>query len=121
LSDKISQGAICRYAFRQEDPVSLIRIIHGLTLKIRLQAVAPVFSAIVVAISTATHAADTNVAIAANFTEPAKEIAQVFESKIGHRAILSFGANGAVLYTNYRGRSLSGVFVCRSEHTEEAG
>jgi molybdate transport system substrate-binding protein len=35
-----------------------------------------------------------NVAVAANFTEPAKEIAQLFQSNTGHRATLSFGATG---------------------------
>lgn len=52
-----------------------------------------VFAALV-AISTAVHAADTNIAVAANFTEPAKEIAQLFEKATGNRAILSFGATG---------------------------
>jgi molybdate transport system substrate-binding protein len=42
-------------------------------------------------------AAQTNVAIAANFTEPAKEIAALFKQKTGHEAILSFGASGAFL------------------------
>ena len=40
------------------------------------------------------RAAETNVAVAANFTEPAKEIAHAFEGKTGHKAILSFGATG---------------------------
>ena len=35
------------------------------------------------------YAASTNVAVAANFTEPAKAIAQLFESKTGHKAVLS--------------------------------
>lgn len=35
-----------------------------------------------------------NVAVAANFTETAKEIARVFEEKTGHEAVLSFGASG---------------------------
>ena len=39
-------------------------------------------------------AADINVAVAANFTEPAKEIAAVFKQKTGHEAILSFGSSG---------------------------
>jgi molybdate transport system substrate-binding protein len=43
---------------------------------------------------TAVEAADVNVAVAANFTEPAKQIAQAFERKTGHKAILSFGATG---------------------------
>ncbi len=45
---------------------------------------------------TAGHAsaADINVAVAANFTEPAKEIAAAFKQKTGHTAVLSFGASG---------------------------
>lgn len=39
-------------------------------------------------------AAQTNVAVAANFTEPAKEIAAAFKAKTGHEAVLSFGASG---------------------------
>ena len=42
-----------------------------------------------------TYAAQTNVAVAANFTEAAKEIAAAFKQKTGHEAILSFGASGA--------------------------
>jgi molybdate transport system substrate-binding protein len=41
------------------------------------------------------YAGDTNVAVAANFTEPAKEIAQLFQSSTGHKATLSF--TGAVV------------------------
>jgi molybdate transport system substrate-binding protein len=40
-------------------------------------------------------AGQTNVAVAANFTEPAKQIAALFKQKTGHEAILSFGASGA--------------------------
>jgi molybdate transport system substrate-binding protein len=39
-------------------------------------------------------AADTQVAVAANFTEPAKDIAAAFKAATGHTAILSFGASG---------------------------
>ncbi len=39
-------------------------------------------------------AAETQVAVAANFTEPAKEIATAFAAKTGHKASLSFGASG---------------------------
>lgn len=42
----------------------------------------------------ASFAADTQVAVAANFTEPAKEIAAAFAQKTGHEAILSFGSSG---------------------------
>jgi molybdate transport system substrate-binding protein len=39
-------------------------------------------------------AADTQVAVAANFTEPAKEIAAAFTAATGHKALLSFGSSG---------------------------
>jgi len=40
------------------------------------------------------RAAETQVAVAANFTEPAKEIAAAFKAATGHTAILSFGSSG---------------------------
>src|SRR5215470_6470381 len=40
------------------------------------------------------QAAEINVAVAANFTEPAKEIAAAFKQKTGHDAVLSFGSSG---------------------------
>ncbi len=40
-------------------------------------------------------AGQTHVAVAANFTEPAKEIAAVFKQRTGHEAVLIFGASGA--------------------------
>jgi molybdate transport system substrate-binding protein len=43
---------------------------------------------------TEARAAQTNVAVAANFTDAAKEIAAVFKQKTGHEAVLSFGASG---------------------------
>ena len=43
------------------------------------------------------QADQTHVAVAANFTEPAKEIAALFKQKTGHEAILIFGASGAFL------------------------
>lgn len=39
-------------------------------------------------------AAETRIAVAANFTEPAKEIAARFEARTGHKASLSFGSSG---------------------------
>ncbi len=43
-------------------------------------------------------AGSTSVAVAANFTDVANEIARLFKEKTGHDAVLSFGATGA-LYT----------------------
>jgi molybdate transport system substrate-binding protein len=42
-------------------------------------------------------AGQVNVAVAANFTAPAKEIAALFKQKTGHEAQLSFGASGQFL------------------------
>lgn len=46
------------------------------------------------ALATPAAAGQTTVAVAANFTEPAKEIAALFKQKTGHEAVLSFGASG---------------------------
>src|SRR3954447_12367302 len=40
------------------------------------------------------RAAQIDVAVAANFTDAAKEIAAAFRAKTGHDAILSFGSSG---------------------------
>lgn len=40
------------------------------------------------------QAGETTVAVAANFTEPAQEIAKLFAEKTGHTATLAFGATG---------------------------
>ena len=46
------------------------------------------------ALSPSARAGQTNVAVAANFTEPAKEIAALFHQATGNDAVLSFGASG---------------------------
>ena len=55
-------------------------------------------------------AADTQVAVAANFTEPAKEIATAFKTATGHNAILSFGSSGQFYAQMARGAPFE-VFV----------
>jgi molybdate transport system substrate-binding protein len=50
---------------------------------------------VLAALAAPSEASQTNVAVAANFTDPAKEIAALFKQKTGHEAILSFGASGA--------------------------
>jgi molybdate transport system substrate-binding protein len=55
---------------------------------------AAVFAALLAFGATCAKAADTQVAVAANFTEPAKEIAAAFNTATGHTAILSFGSSG---------------------------
>jgi molybdate transport system substrate-binding protein len=55
-------------------------------------------------------AGSTNVAIAANFTDAAKEIAAQFKAKTGHEAVLSFGASGQ-FYTQIKEDAPFQVFL----------
>lgn len=50
---------------------------------------------VVAALSAPVQAAQTHVAVAANFIEPAREIAALFQKKTGDEAILISGASGA--------------------------
>ena len=54
-------------------------------------------TALMTSLAAPAQAGQTHVAVAANFTEPAKEIAALFKQKTGHEAILIFGASGAFL------------------------
>lgn len=65
----------------------------------------------------AAHAGDVPVAVAANFTEPAKEIAAAFKAKTGDTATLSFGASGG-FYTQISQGAPFQVFL--SADTERA-
>lgn len=51
-----------------------------------------------------------NVAVAANFTAPVKEIAAAFRQKTGHEAVLSFGSSGQ-FYTQITQDAPFGVFL----------
>ena len=53
------------------------------------------------AMTVAAHAEVVHVAVAANFTAPAKALAEVFAKTTGHEARLSFGATGA-FYTQIK-------------------
>jgi molybdate transport system substrate-binding protein len=57
--------------------------------------VAGALCALLALIAAPVEAGTTHVAVAANFTEPAKEIAALFKQKTGHEAVLIFGASGA--------------------------
>ena len=59
-------------------------------------------------------AAQTNVAVAANFAEAAKEIAAAFKQKTGHDAVLSFGASGQ-FYTQITQGAPFEVFLSADE------
>lgn len=57
-----------------------------------MKRIAALFTSFLVSVSA--HAAEVQVATAANFTEPIKQIAAEFEKDTGHKAVLSFGATG---------------------------
>jgi molybdate transport system substrate-binding protein len=61
---------------------------------IRRRFLAAFATVVAAAIAAPAFAAETQVAVAANFTEPAKEIAAAFAQATGHKASLSFGASG---------------------------
>jgi molybdate transport system substrate-binding protein len=60
------------------------------------------------------RAGETNVAVAANFTDAANEIAEVFKEKTGHEAILSFGSTGQ-LYTQITQQAPFEVFLAADD------
>jgi molybdate transport system substrate-binding protein len=64
--------------------------------------------------ASAAWADDVPVAVAANFTAPAKEIAAAFEKKSSHHAVLSFGATGG-LYTQITQDAPFEVFLAADE------
>jgi molybdate transport system substrate-binding protein len=97
--------------------VSLIPPFRQLYSKSRpVVATALLLWAIALMTSAAAGAANVNVAVAANFTEPAKEIAQLFQSKTANRAILSFGATGQ-FYTQITQGAPFQVFLSADERT----
>ena len=61
----------------------------------RLTALVAALGALLTSLAAPAQAGVTHVAVAANFTEPAKEIAALFKEKTGNEALLSFGASGA--------------------------
>jgi molybdate transport system substrate-binding protein len=62
---------------------------------LRLTALVAALGALLASLAAPAEAGQTHVAVAANFTEPAKEIAALFKQKTGNVALLSFGASGA--------------------------
>ena len=63
-------------------------------------------------------AAEVKVAVAANFTEPAKEIAARFKARTGHDASLSFGASGQ-FYTQIANGAPFEVFLSADRERPE--
>ena len=61
-------------------------------------------------------AAETTVAVAANFTEPAKKIAAAFTAKTGHTAVMSFGSTGQ-FYTQIKQEAPFAVLLAADTET----
>lgn len=71
-------------------------------------------SAALLASTTLASAGETIVAVAANFTEPVKEIAETFHQKTGHTATLSFGATGN-FYTQIKNGAPFEIFLAADD------
>ena len=85
----------------------------------KLTALATACLALVISLGTEAQAEVTHVAVAANFTEPAKEIAALFKQKTGHEAVLSFGASGA-FFTQITDGAPFEVFLSADEERPKA-
>jgi molybdate transport system substrate-binding protein len=77
---------------------------------LKLTALAAAFVGLLTSFAGQAEADVTHVAVAANFTEPAKEIAALFKQKTGHEAVLIFGASGA-FYTQITHSAPFDVFL----------
>ncbi|MFO1192306.1 MAG: molybdate ABC transporter substrate-binding protein [Rhodoferax sp.] len=64
------------------------------------------------------RAAEVQVAVAANFTAPMKQIAQDFEADTGHKASLAFGATGQ-FYAQIRNGAPFGVLLAADDETPQ--
>ena len=82
-------------------------------------ALAIAFLAFLASLAAQAQAGVTHVAVAANFTEPAKEIAALFKQKTGNEAVLSFGATGA-LFTQITHDAPFEVFLAADEKRPKA-
>jgi molybdate transport system substrate-binding protein len=65
-------------------------------------------------------AGQSNIAVAANFTEAAKEIAAAFKAKTGHDAVLSFGATGQLYTQITQGAPFDVVLSADTERPKKA-
>jgi molybdate transport system substrate-binding protein len=65
-------------------------------------------------------AAETRVAVAANFTEPANQIAAAFKAATGHAAVLSFGSSGQFYAQMARGAPYEVFLSADAERPKKA-
>jgi molybdate transport system substrate-binding protein len=86
---------------------------------LRLTALVAALGALLASLAAPAEAGVTHVAVAANFTEPAKEIAALFKEKTGNEAVLIFGASGA-FFTQITHSAPFEVFLSADEDRPKA-
>ncbi|MDR1608610.1 MAG: molybdate ABC transporter substrate-binding protein [Deltaproteobacteria bacterium] len=74
--------------------------------------------AVFLAVGASAQADEFQVAVAANFTKPAEEIAKAFEKRTGHKAVLSFGSTGK-FYTQIQQEAPFHVFLAADSATPQ--
>jgi molybdate transport system substrate-binding protein len=72
--------------------------------------------ALSIALLPGAQAANVNIAVAANFTDAAKEIGAAWEKKSGHKAVFSFGATGQLFTQIVQGAPFE-VFLSADQET----
>lgn len=72
------------------------------------------------ALAAPAFAADVQVAVAANFTEPAKEIAAAYEKASGNHVVLAFGSSGAFYTQMQHGAPFEVFLSADAERPEKA-
>src|SRR6516164_10314646 len=85
----------------------------------KLRMLAAALAAVLPFLAATAKAGQTHVAVAANFTEPAKEIAALFKQKTGNEAVLIFGASGA-FFTQITHDAPFEVFLSADEQRPKA-
>lgn len=88
---------------------------YGYITPVRLAAL---LSFVLAVVAGPAFAAEVKVAVAANFAEPAREIARRFEAHTGHEATLSFGSSGQ-FYAQIANGAPFGVFLSADRERPE--
>src|SRR5512135_487219 len=70
--------------------------------------------ALLLAVAQVAHAGEVNAAVAANFAEPVKQIAELFQKETGHTVKLSFGSSGK-FYSQIKNGAPFDVFLAADE------
>lgn len=76
--------------------------------------------AIIALFAAGASATEVRVAVAANFTETAKELASAFQKQTSHTALLSFGASGQLLTQVQQGAPFEVLLSADRERAEQA-